>query len=141
MVWNTMFSQYQDYIMGGAIAIALHSPRGTATAMTELYAIHKTYVYEMAKWGIRHFPAKAARDIAVRTATSAGKSVASRAVNVAKVGVSHPAVAVAVVGSVAGSALLQKQIRQASPDAQTLMVAAYTGQHAGLPPQPLGVMM
>lgn len=136
-----MFSQYQDYIMGGAIAIALHSPRGTAAALTELAAIQGKYAYEMAKWGVRHFPAKAAREIMVRTAKSTGKGVASRAVSVAKVGASHPAVAVAIVGSTVGSALIQKQIRQASPDAQSLMVAAYTGQHAGLPPQPLGVMM
>jgi hypothetical protein len=136
-----MFSQYQEYITGGAIAIALHSPRGTATALVELAAIQGKYAYEMAKWGVRHFPAKAARDIAVRTAMSTGTRIGSRAVGVAKVGVSNPAVAVAVVGSVMASALIQKQIRQASPDAQTLMVAAYTGQHAGLPPQPLGVMM
>jgi hypothetical protein len=136
-----MFSQYQDYIMGGAIAIALHSPRGTAAALTELAAIQGKYAYEMAKWGVRHFPAKAARDIAVRTAKSTGKKAASRVVGVGRVAVSNPAVAVAIVGSTVGSALIQKQIRQASPDAQTLMVAAYTGQHAGLPPQPLGVMM
>ena len=136
-----MFSQYQDYITGGAIAIALHSPRGTATALAELAVIQGKYAYEMAKWGYRHFPAKAAREIVVRTGVSVGRSVTARAVGVAQVGLSHPAVAVAAVGSVAGSALIQKQMRQASPDAQTLMVAAYTGQHAGLPPQPLGVMM
>lgn len=136
-----MFREYEDYIKGGVIAIALHSPRGTATALAELGAIQGKYAYEMAKWGVRHFPAKAARDIAVRTAKSTGARIGSRAVGVAKVGVSNPAVAVAVVGSTMASALIQKQIRQASPDAQTLMVAAYTGQHAGLPPQPLGVMM
>lgn len=136
-----MLNQYQDYIMGGAIAIALRSPRGTATALAELAVIQGKYIYEMVKWGHRHFPATAAREYVVRTAKSRTKSAALRAGSIARVGVSHPAVAVAVVGSVASSALIQKQIRQASPDAQTLMVAAYTGQHAGLPPQPLGVMM
>ena len=87
-----MFREYEDYIKGGVIAIALHSPRGTATALTELAAIQGKYAYEMAKWGVRHFPAKAARDIAVRTAKSTGSRIGSRAVGVAKVGVSNPAV-------------------------------------------------
>lgn len=136
-----MFREYQDYIKGGALAIALKSPRGTATALVELAIIQGKYAYEMAKWGHRHFPAQAMREYVVRSTKSRTKSMVLRAGSVARVGLSHPAVAVAVVGSVAGSALIQRQIRQASPDAQTLMVAAYTGQHAGLPPQPLGVMM
>ena len=136
-----MFSQYQDYITGGAIAIALHSPRGTATALAELGAIQGKYAYEMAKWGVRHFPAKAARDIALRSAKSAGMKLGSRAVGVGKVAVSNPVVGIAIAASVLASARIQEQIRQASPDKQTLLVAAYTGQHAGLPPQPLGVMM
>ena len=136
-----MFNQYEDYIKGGALAIALHSPRGTTAALTELGRIHARYAYEMAKWGVRHFPAKAASELVIRSGQTAGRAAALRALGVARVGLSHPVVAVAVVGSVMASARIQQQIRQASPDKQTLLVAAYTGQHAGLPPQPLGVMM
>jgi len=135
-----MFDPYQEYITGGIIAIALKSPHGTVRAVTELAAIKGQYVYEMAKWGHRHFPAKAAREIVIRSAKSKGRGAARLAVGVARVA-KHPALALALAGSVAGSALIQHQMRQASPDKQTLLVAAYTGQHAGLPPQPLGVMM
>lgn len=135
-----MFDPYQEYITGGIIAIALKSPHGTVRAVTELAAIKGQYIYEMAKWGHRHFPAKAARDIVIRSGQSKVKSAGRLAVGVVR-GAKHPVLALAIVGSVAGSALVQNQIRQASPDKQTLLVAAYTGQHAGLPPQPLGVMM
>lgn len=135
-----MFDPYQEYITGGIIAIALKSPHGTVRAVAELAAIKGRYAYEMAKWGHRHFPAKAAREIVIRSAKSKSRSAARLAVGVAR-GAKHPVLAVAIAGSVAGSALIQNQIRQASPDKQTLLVAAYTGQHAGLPPQPLGVMM
>ena len=135
-----MFDPYQEYITGGIIAIALKSPHGTVRAVAELAAIKGRYAYEMAKWGHRHFPAKAAREIIIRSSKSKAAKAGRLAVGIAK-GAKHPAVALAIGGSVAGSALIQHQIRQASPDKQTLLVAAYTGQHAGLPPQPLGVMM